>query len=91
MPNGRCRLHGGLSTGPRTEAGRAAVRDANTKHGQFGEEGRAFNRAVADLLRAGRADLAAWKAARRARQQDGASQQDGATQRARARQPDGGT
>ena len=23
MPNGRCRLHGGLSTGPKTEAGRA--------------------------------------------------------------------
>lgn len=25
--SGRCRLHGGLSTGPRTEAGKAAVRE----------------------------------------------------------------
>jgi uncharacterized membrane protein len=61
MPNGRCRLHGGLSTGARTEAGRAALRAAHTTHGQYGEEGRAFRRAVADLLRAGRADLAALK------------------------------
>jgi uncharacterized membrane protein len=61
MQNGRCRLHGGRSTGPRTEAGRAALRAAHTKHGQYGEEGRAFRRAVADLLRAGRADLAKLK------------------------------
>jgi hypothetical protein len=29
----RCRLHGGLSTGPKTAAGRAAISAANTKHG----------------------------------------------------------
>ena len=31
----RCRLHGGLSTGPKTPAGRAAVSAANTKHGRY--------------------------------------------------------
>ena len=30
-----CRLHGGLSTGPRTTAGRAAISAANTKHGRY--------------------------------------------------------
>src|SRR5690242_1302364 len=34
-PNGRCRLHGGLSTGAKTEAGREAIRRAITKHGRF--------------------------------------------------------
>lgn len=27
--NGRCKLHGGLSTGPKTEAGREAIRVSN--------------------------------------------------------------
>ena len=31
----RCRLHGGLSTGTKTAAGRAAVSAANTKHGRY--------------------------------------------------------
>ena len=31
----RCRLHGGLSTGPKTHAGRAAISAANTKHGRY--------------------------------------------------------
>ncbi len=31
----RCRLHGGLSTGPKTPAGRAAISAANTKHGHY--------------------------------------------------------
>ena len=31
----RCRLHGGLSTGPKTPAGRAAILTANTKHGRY--------------------------------------------------------
>ena len=30
----RCQLHGGLSTGPRTEAGLEKIRAANTVHGQ---------------------------------------------------------
>ena len=31
----RCRLHGGLSTGPKTAEGRAAISSANTKHGRY--------------------------------------------------------
>ena len=34
MPNGRCRLHGGLSTGPKTAAGLESIRAARTKHGR---------------------------------------------------------
>lgn len=29
--NGRCKLHGGLSTGAKTEAGRQAIRDSNRR------------------------------------------------------------
>jgi len=35
MANGRCRLHGGLSTGPKTAAGIERIRRAVTKHGQY--------------------------------------------------------
>lgn len=34
MRNGRCRLHGGRSTGPRTADGRARCTAAPTKHGR---------------------------------------------------------
>ncbi len=33
--NRRCRLHGGLSTGPKTPEGRARIAAANTKHGRY--------------------------------------------------------
>jgi hypothetical protein len=33
MRNGRCRMHGGASTGPRTEEGLARSRRARWKHG----------------------------------------------------------
>ena len=29
--NGRCKLHGGLSTGPRTKVGRDAIRESNRR------------------------------------------------------------
>lgn len=29
--NGRCKLHGGKSTGPKTEAGRDAIRESNRR------------------------------------------------------------
>ena len=38
MPNGRCRLHGGLSTGPKTEEGRDRIRLALLKHGRYTKE-----------------------------------------------------
>ena len=31
----RCRLHDGLSTGPKTAEGRAAISAANIKHGRY--------------------------------------------------------
>ena len=34
----RCRLHGGRSTGPRTEEGRARISAANMKHGRKTKE-----------------------------------------------------
>jgi hypothetical protein len=35
MRNGRCRLHGGLSTGPRTTEGLERLRAARTVHGFY--------------------------------------------------------
>ena len=54
MRNGRCRSHGGKSTGPRTEAGIQRLREARTVHGYYGEDGRAFRRTVAALFAQGR-------------------------------------
>ena len=36
--NGRCRLHGGLSTGAKTSAGLKRISDANLKHGRYTKE-----------------------------------------------------
>ena len=38
MANGRCRMHGGPSTGPRTPEGRERSRKANWKHGRYSRE-----------------------------------------------------
>jgi len=35
MRNGRCRMHGGRSTGPRTAAGRARISRARFRHGYY--------------------------------------------------------
>jgi len=40
MANGRCRMHGGASTGPCTAAGRAKARAAATRHGGYGAAAR---------------------------------------------------
>jgi len=42
MVNGRCRLHGGLSTGPRTPEGRARCARARLKHGGYSAAVRAL-------------------------------------------------
>jgi hypothetical protein len=44
MTNGRCRMHGGLSTGPRTPEGLARARRARWKHGACSAEVRALCR-----------------------------------------------
>jgi hypothetical protein len=48
MPNRRCRLHGGPSTGPRTAEGLERMRRANTKHGRYTKE----NQQLMSLIRA---------------------------------------
>jgi hypothetical protein len=40
MRNGRCRLHGGLSTGPKTPEGIERIRRAVTKHGLYSKGAR---------------------------------------------------
>jgi hypothetical protein len=35
MANGRCRMHGGKSTGPKTEEGRKRISEAHLKHGDY--------------------------------------------------------
>jgi hypothetical protein len=40
MPNGRCRMHGGPSTGPRTPEGLERSRRARWKHGSYSRETR---------------------------------------------------
>jgi hypothetical protein len=52
LPNGRCRNHGGLSTGPRTAEGLARMRKAKTRHGLHAQETMALRRAVR-MVRAG--------------------------------------
>lgn len=47
--NGRCYLHGGLSTGPRTAEGLERLRAARTVHGSWGREGRELRALVREL------------------------------------------
>ncbi len=49
MGNGRCRMHGGLSTGPRTPEGLARLARARTVHGGYGAEMRAFRAMVREM------------------------------------------
>ena len=51
MRNGRCRLHGGLSTGPTTAAGLARSKRARWKHGQFSAEAKQEAAHFRQLLR----------------------------------------
>lgn len=38
MANGRCRLHGGKSSGAKSEEGKVRMKSANTKHGFYSIE-----------------------------------------------------
>ncbi len=49
MANGRCYLHGGKSTGPRTREGLERMRAANTRHGWRGEDGRRLRDLIREL------------------------------------------
>ena len=54
MPNGRCRMHGGPSTGPRTPEGLARLRAARTRTGLHTADMVALRRALAALRREAR-------------------------------------
>ena len=56
--NGRCKLHGGNSTGPRTEAGRARLVSSKITHGRTTKEKCAEAKRRAEQGRQMRAELA---------------------------------
>ncbi|MGA2117316.1 MAG: HGGxSTG domain-containing protein [Bryobacteraceae bacterium] len=58
MGNGRCRLHGGLSTGPKTAEGIERIRRAVTKHGNYSKRTKAEKAEYRELLQSCREMLA---------------------------------
>jgi len=54
MANGRCRMYGGKSIGPRTAEGLERSRKANWKHGHYSAESLAERRYISWLLRESR-------------------------------------
>lgn len=72
MSNGRCRMHGGSSTGARTLAGLERIAQAKTVHGRrsmaYAADRRAMaaqNRTMRATVKQAKADLRAlWKMAR---------------------------
>jgi len=55
--NGRCKLHGGRSTGPKTEEGRARLAASKTTHGRTTKAERAKAKHRAEVGRQVRAEL----------------------------------
>jgi hypothetical protein len=51
LHNGRCRLHGGLSTGPKTPEGIERIRQAKTKHGRYSAAAKTARREARETLR----------------------------------------
>ncbi|HVC62094.1 MAG TPA: HGGxSTG domain-containing protein [Acetobacteraceae bacterium] len=62
MANGRCRMHGGASTGPRTAAGLAKASAAATRHGGYGVAAREHLRGIGALMAETRRILALHRA-----------------------------
>ena len=54
MKNGKCRMHGGASTGPKTKEGRARIAAARTIHGAYGAAMRAVQARVTAIAARGR-------------------------------------
>ena len=54
---GRCKLHGGASTGPRNKDGLARLTEAKIKHGKFTKEKRAEAKRRAEVGRQMRGEL----------------------------------
>jgi hypothetical protein len=61
MANGRCRFHGGKSTGPRTPEGAERARQAALRHGFYTAEAKAQRRTARSALLGLRAALASFE------------------------------
>tara|TARA_B110000902_G_C13811034_1_gene399833 strand:- start:42 stop:398 length:357 start_codon:yes stop_codon:yes gene_type:complete len=59
QPVGRCRVHGGASSGPKTEDGLARLTAARTTHGRFTKKKRLAAKQRAEVGRQMRAELKA--------------------------------
>ena len=51
MKNGRCRMHGGKSTGPKTAQGKERSKRANWKHGDYSVETKNLIRELKKVLK----------------------------------------
>jgi len=51
MRNGRCRMHGGKSTGPKTREGIERIRAAHLKYGEYTKEAQAEKKYFRSLLK----------------------------------------
>lgn len=51
MKNGRCRLHGGKSTGPKTIEGKNRAASANYKHGLYTNDEIMERKIMQDMMR----------------------------------------
>jgi hypothetical protein len=51
MKNGKCRFHGGLSTGPRTRQGLARSRKARWKHGEYSAQAKEERRWIRSYIK----------------------------------------
>jgi len=58
MPNGRCRLHGGRSSGAKTKEGLERIKRAVTKSGMYTKEAKELRAAFRRLMKSGRDLLA---------------------------------
>jgi hypothetical protein len=67
MPNGRCRMHGGPSTGPRTPEGLERSRKSGWKHGHYSAEAKQVRREARQQYRLLRQLIAAGQRGRRTR------------------------
>jgi hypothetical protein len=53
MKNGRCRLHGGKSTGPKTPEGKKKAAQANQKHGEYSQQSLILKALMKAVLKVG--------------------------------------
>lgn len=51
MPNGRCRMHGGMSTGAKTKEGLERIRQGSLKHGRYTLQSKNERALMRSLLR----------------------------------------